>query len=193
MKRAFLFFAACLCFSLSSPAEAQRSGRGAAGRPVRQHPVKEYKAGETYSLGDIVNLNAEGNKLTVESPKPKQLVESKSTSIQVKIAISGELQTLAFTFGRQNSGITLLAGQTRIAASKANFADEIVTKASAPALVSRFRTSSDTGTLVLDTNERPLVLEFEIPSEFASAPRQLDLKDLGVGHAKYSLIIKLNN
>src|SRR3972149_155124 len=28
--------------------------------------LREYKQGELYALGDIVNLNADGNKLTVE-------------------------------------------------------------------------------------------------------------------------------
>lgn len=192
MKRAILFFCtACLCISFLSLAEGQRRRQGAAPVSVGQRSVKEYKAGETYSLGDVVNLNAEGNKLTIQLLKSKQGAESKSNSIEVKIKISGKLQVLGFTFGQENSGITLLAGQKRIAASRADFTDEVVATASAPELVSRFRTSADTGTLVLDTNEHPLVLVFDIPSELTTARMQLELKNVGVGGAKYSLIVKL--
>lgn len=192
MKRAILFFCnACLCFSLSSLPEGQRRRQGAASGSVGQRSVKEYKAGETYSLGDVVNLNAEGNKLTVQSLKSKQGADSKSNSIEVKIKISGKLQVLGFTFGQENSAITLLADQKRIAASRADFTDEVVATASGPTLVSRFRTSADTGTLVLDTNEHPLVLVFAIPSELTTAPKQLELKNVGVGGATYSLIVKL--
>jgi len=72
MKLRILFFCtACLCFSLPSLAEGQRRRQGAASGSVRQHAVKEYKADKTYSLGDVVNLNADGNKLTVQLLKSK--------------------------------------------------------------------------------------------------------------------------
>jgi len=157
---------------------------------ARQSRVKQYEAGKTYLLNDVVNLNAEGNRLAVSLVK----LNEASASIIVKIAISGEADVLAFTFGRETSDITLLVGDTRIAASSANFAEEIVASFRSPTMVSRFRIPASTaGMFVGNTTEHPLLVEFPIPNELTKTPRQLELKNFGIGKAKYSLIVKLSD
>lgn len=202
MKRTILFFCtACLCFSLASRAEAQGKEQNASAGSPMQHAVKEYKAGEIYSLDDVVNLNADGNKLTVEVVQPKEGAQTTEDSLEVKMKVSGKLLQIVFTYGQENSQIALVVGQKRIAASDAYFTEEVLASAPESAVVVRGKYKAPDGTtIVSDTNHHPLVLRFQIPHELSKATKQLELKGVSIGSdkakegmTKYSLVVKLND
>lgn len=172
--------------SQRKPAASSRSSRAPA---TKRAVVKEYKQGETYAPGDVVSLNAEGNRLAVEVVRSK--AGGQSNALRVKLSVSGKLQVFSFTYGGEQSAISLVAGEKRIAASAADFTDEVVASASEPALFTRMRTNADRGTLVIDTSEHPLILEFAIPDDLSKAPKQLELREVGIGGRRYSLTVRL--
>ncbi len=148
--------------------------------------AQPYEAGHVYTARDVVALG-EKHRLSVK------LVKSPAAGdVAVELAIGGPVAGVAFTFGSPASAITLVAGEQAVAASSAAFdtgkraADE-----GAPQLVTRMRTAADTGTLVLDTNEHPLVVTFELPAGAARDHLRLVLKRLSVGRDDYSLSFEL--
>lgn len=153
---------------------------------AQQKKTKPYTEGQTYAVGDVVAL-PEGNAIVVEIVKPKGPA-GEGGSLSLKIKISGPLQVIAFTFGQDKSTITLGGGEKIVAATAASFAmNEVAATPSGPQLVSRMRTGADTGILVLDTNEHPLVVEFPIGPESTRGSMQLELKEFTIGRQKYSL------
>lgn len=156
------------------------------GEASAQQGTKPYAEGQIYAVGDVVAL-PEGNAIAVEIVKPKGPA-GEGGSLSLKIKISGPLQVIAFTFGQDKSTITLGGGEKVVAATAASFAmNEVAATPSGPQLVSRMRTGADTGILVLDTNEHPLVVEFPIGPESTRGSMQLELKEFGIGRQKYSL------
>ena len=151
----------------TSPSTPREQQTATSANSARQQVAKDYKEGETYSLADVVNLNAEGNRLSVELVTAKDVAESKN-SIEVKVKISGKLQHLVFTFGQEDSNITLVADNKRIPVSEAYFADEVVASSNEGEVMLSARAKGQKGTVVLNSNQHPLVLQFEIPDELTN-------------------------
>ena len=208
MKSKIVSLSILLCLSLAVDAEAQRrkkqttqpkqpatqttGTKSTRANSAKQKVAKEYKEGETYSLDDVVNLNADGDKLTVDLVQAKEVPESKECLIEVKVTVSGKLQSLEFTYGTENSAVTLVANDKTIPASDGYFTDEVVAFASEPTMLLSARGVGGNGTLVVESNKHPIVFQFKIPDELSKASKQLELTDLKINKSKYSLIVKLN-
>lgn len=187
-KATIVSMAGVLVVSQGLAAAAQQTTKAKAARP---QAVKEYKAGATYALGDVVNLNAQGNQLSVEVLPPAQEEEASKDLLGLKLTVSGKLEFLGFTYGGEGSDITLVAGEKTIPAMAARFiAEETVAHGSG--LFTHMRTDARDGTLVLDTNEHPLLLLFKVSEEASKEKKRLQLKDLAVGDDKFTLTVQLD-
>lgn len=146
-----------------------------------------YQQGQVYAARDVVALDG-GRTLAVALPP----AAAPASVVTVELTIRGPVGAIGFTYGSPKSTITLSAGEQVLAASSAEFDTKKTTAtAGPPTLVSRMRTSADAGTLVLDTNEHPLVLQFELPAGTARDRLRLVLRDLTVGRDQYSLAFDL--
>jgi len=150
--------------------------------PAKPEP-KDYKAGETYSLGDVIKLS-DDDRLTAE-------IDAQAGLLAVKVAISGKMHFLGFTFGQEDSDVVLVLEGKRLPALGAEFTPEVVASVSGPTLFTHMRSRTAKGTLVLDTNEHPVVFVFSVPKESEKATKRLELNGVRLGDKDYSLSISL--
>ena len=162
------------------------SAAAPAAKPGRtESQPKEYKAGETYALDDVVTLN-EDNELSI------QVLPAKEGSFEVKVTIAGKMTFFLYTFGQEDSEVVLVVDGKKRPALEAGFAPEVVASVAKPTLFTHMRTGTPTGTLVVDTNEHPAVFVFAIPKESEKGARRLELNGVDLGGKEYSLAISLD-
>jgi len=165
----------------------QQTGQEAAQQPQSSTSAKQYKQGEAYDLGDVVALNDQGNRLSVE------LAQSTGASIGFKIKIFGPFEILVYTLGDpDNSDIRLLIGEQRISPANAYFTDEIVCDPHEPTLVSHFEMQTRRGIAYFSDTTHPLLVQFEIPADLSKATQKLEINSLTIGKEKYSLILNVS-
>ena len=152
-------------------------GASAAGKP--------YKEAGTFDIKDVIDLDGKGHLWRVQVLPP----EEAAGILAVKFSVSGSMEFLGFSYGKDSSTFTLLLNGNVIPAFRSMATSEVV--ATGGGLFTHMVTDSPNGTLVLDTNQHARVLQFKLAEASLGVPLELRIHALSLGSSKYSFSVRL--
>jgi hypothetical protein len=144
-----------------------------------------YKSGGSYQAGHAIALDDAGHHLLIQSGASES-----AGGLDLRWGVSGDLEFLGFTYGKENSTFVLLVEGIAYPAVQVKTTQD-ASATGGGGLFTRMVTDSPKGTLVLDTNQFVRILRFQIRPEHLDKTKVLRVQELSLGKDRYSLTVEL--
>jgi hypothetical protein len=169
-------------------APGDRVGRSTLATNPRGAPsaARPYKEAGSFDIKDVIDLDGKGHRWRIQVLPPGGAAED----LAVKFSVSGSMEFLGFSFGKDSSTFTILSNGKVTPVFSSTATSEVV--ATGSGLFTHMVTDSPNGTLVLDTNQHARVLQFKLAEARPGVPIELRIHELSLGSSKYNFTVRFN-